>query len=118
MTTIDKGPARLEADFNSVRDGETLVARFDFSGGASLPSPYERIELYDGEGNRCYGVVVEAVGDEHFRVRPLWDTWIDAEDANETPADGIDMVAALRASLPHAGETKASEVEEFTPTVG
>lgn len=114
MTTITTETARLETDFNGVRDGETLVARFDFSGSARLPVPGEQVELYDGEGNRCLGVVVEQVEDDHFRIKPTWDTWTDAED-NQTPAaHTVDLMEALRASVRRAGDKKTAPVEKFT----
>jgi hypothetical protein len=116
MTTITTEMARLATDFNGVRDGHSLIARFDFSGTPQLPAPGEQVLLYDGEGNRCFGVVVEAVDDEFFRVAPVWDSWMDADD-HQTPGRAVeptDLVEALRESVRRLAKTDTAPVEDFT----
>jgi hypothetical protein len=119
MMQIEKGTARLRADFNSVRDGETLVATFAFNGGYVLPDVGELVEVFDPEGNVCLGDVVERLDDDSFRVRLDYATWQDAPD-EPVIAPVTDLMDALRRSLVEAHargvETgpEREEVDDFT----
>jgi hypothetical protein len=120
MTEIERGEVRLKADFNTVRDGETVVARFDFDGSAaSLPHEGERVEIYDPEGNRCSGEVIARVDDDRFRVRLDYATWEDGGVLAPT----VDLMEALRQSVARTVEARTrgqetgperEEVDDFT----
>lgn len=123
MTKIDKGTARLRADFNGVRDGATIVATFAFDGTYVLPEAGERVEVYDPEGNCCLGEVVERVDDDSFRVRLDYPTWRDAPDEQDDRI--VDLIDALRKSVAEAQLARArgiktgperEEVDDFTVT--
>jgi hypothetical protein len=126
MTSLDKGAARLIVDFNSVRDGKTLVGRFDFSGAPSLPEDGEHVQVYDAEGNSCDGEIIERIGDDHFRVRLNWDTWVDGDEETgaavvlSSPIDLLDALSA-RVLAQARGEktgTEEGDVDEFRVTLG
>lgn len=123
MTPIDKGTARLRADFNSVRDGETLIATVALDGTHVLPEVGDRVRVYDPEGNSCMGDVVARIDDESVRVRLDYATWEDARDESEEQV--VDLMAALRESVMDAQqrarekgvETRQEyEVDDFTIT--
>lgn len=70
---------KLWADFNEV-DGETVwtsLRRAQFVPEGE-PEIGQWIELYDHEGNACWGVVTE-VDDPIVRLHLDFSTWIDAE---------------------------------------
>lgn len=114
MTEIEKGAARLKADFNNVRDGATIVARFDFAHGVALPDDGDVVEVHDPEGNRCFGEVVARVDDERFRVRLNYATWQDAVDEQES-APVTDLMDALRRSVLEARAEARSRGVDTTP---
>jgi len=76
---------RLWADFNEVDDEMiwTSLRRAPFIPDGE-PEIGQRVELYDHEGNVCWGVVVD-VDDPIVRLHLDLSTWIDAE-ANQIPA--------------------------------
>ena len=122
MTRIQKGTARLRADFNNVRDGETLVATFIFDGVSFvLPDVGEQVQVYDPEGNLCLGEVVERVDDDSFRVRLDYATWRDAPEEPEVALASVtELMEALRRSVAEAREhgvktgPEREEVDDFT----
>src|SRR5581483_5931828 len=105
MTNIEKGIARLRADFNSVRDGQTVVAAVALDGTYVLPDVGDRVWVYDPEGNRCLGEVIQLVDADSVRVNLDYGTWEDAPDAAEQPV--IDLMEALRESVMEAQKRRA-----------
>lgn len=96
MTEIEKGDIFLKADFNSVRDGATIVARFDFGEHAAvLPNIGDEVVVRDPEGNQCRGEAIERVGDDRFRVRLDYSTWEDGMVVEPV----LDLMEALRRSV-------------------
>lgn len=123
MTELDKGTARLRADFNSVRDGQTLVATVALDGTYVLPDVGDRVRVYDPERNSCLGDVLERVDDDSVRVRLDYGTWEDAPEEVEAPV--VDLMEALRRSVAEAQQARArgvetgperEEVDDFTVT--
>ena len=106
MTQIDKGTARLRADFNSVRDGETVVATFALD-GTYVPDVNESVKVFDPEGNSCMGAVIEVLDDDSVRVRLDYGTWEDAPDESEKSV--LDLMDALRESVMDAQRRRAQE---------
>lgn len=76
---------RLWADFNEVEDEMiwTSLRRAQFVPDGE-PEIGQRVELYDHEGNVCWGIVV-SVDDPIVRLHLDLRTWVDAE-TNQIPA--------------------------------
>lgn len=111
--TIDKGMARLVADFNSSSDRKTLVGQIDYSGRAVLPAEGETVVIGDPEGNFCLGMVLERLDDEHFRVMVDWESWEDGEEMTRVPetlSAPVDLMEALRRSVAKIQERRTGDI--------
>lgn len=99
---------RLLTDFNSADEAEAVVLLED---AQIVPTVDEWVRLVDEDGNHCEGIVL-AIANDLIYVKPLWQTWREAD----TVAGGIaDLMEALRVSVQQAQADRAGNRE---PTNG
>ena len=58
---------RLSTEFDNTEELATVL----IEDATSLTEQGDLVELYDGDGNHCFGIVV-VVGDGLIYVRPCW----------------------------------------------
>lgn len=94
---------RLWADFNEV-DGEmiwTSLRRASFVPDGE-PEVGQLVELWDHEGNVCWGVVTN-VDDPIVYIRLDLSTWVDAESIQIEPQFGSPAFASFQGSEDRTG---------------
>ena len=99
---------RLLTDFNSADETEAIVLVED---AQIVPTADEWVRLVDDDGNNCEGLV-SGVANDLIYVKPLWQTW---READTVVGPIVDLMEALRASVQQAQADRAGDEK---PTMG